>query len=252
MDIILSGTGEETFHEEVFNTLTHGFGIITAVIGFYLLVAVTTLQPKRSLYTTVGSVVFGISLIGVFTISTIYHSMGLISPDWKLLLQKFDHCVIYLVIAGTYTPLVTTLIMERGGHYKLGIFVLALEWVSATAGICVKLFVPISSIPPILSNGYYLFMGWAIVLIFKPAFKVTPKAVGLWIFLGGMSYSIGVGFLVFDSLWFNHGIWHIFVYGGAFFHFLAVLMTITNSVDLASTVKHVKDIMLHPTKIKVH
>jgi hemolysin III len=213
---------------------THGFGIISSIFCFYILLLVVSLHPKRSFYSGIGGVVFGLALLSVFSISTLYHSMGLIGSVWKEALQKLDHCVIYIVIAGTYTPIVTIIVMERGGYKGLGTFVLAVEWISAAIGIFTKLFIPISEIPPILSYGFYLFMGWAIVLVARPALHITPWPVFKWCLIGGVSYSTGVAFIVFDALHFNHGIWHMFVYCGAMAHFIAVLLALTDKPDVKS------------------
>jgi len=159
------------------------------------------------------------------------------------MMQKLDHCVIYIVIAGTYTPIVTMIVMERGGNYGLGAFVLGVEWVCAAIGILTKLFIPINDIPPVLSYGFYLFMGWAAVLVARPALKICPAPVLKWAFVGGMCYSIGVGFIVFDALHFNHGIWHMFVYFGAMSHFIAVLLTLTDTHCMPTLKASVKSLI---------
>lgn len=147
-------------------------------------------------------------------------------------MQKLDHCVIYIVIAGTYTPIITMIVMERGGEYGLGWFVLSIEWVCAIVGIISKVFIPIHMIPPVLSYGFYLFMGWACVLVARPALKICPWPVLKWCLIGGLSYSSGIAFIIFDSLHFNHSIWHVFVYCGAMSHFIAVLLALTDTHTL--------------------
>lgn len=253
LDVLLTGSHGETYYEEIANTLTHGFGFLSSVLCFYVLILVVTLHPKRSFYSGVGGVVFGLALLAVFSISSFYHSLGIWGSVWKPAMQKLDHCVIYIVIAGTYTPIVTIILMERAKKVGLGTFVLGLEWISALIGIGTKLFVPIELIPPVLSYGFYLFMGWAVVLVGPPAFKHCPWAVLKWCLIGGLSYSTGVAFIVFDALHFNHSIWHMFVYFGAMSHFVAVLMALTDTHTIKSLIENLSSILTEARhKHKVH
>jgi hemolysin III len=253
LDILLSGTHEETFFEEIANAATHGFGFLCAVLCFYVLILVVTLHPKRSFYSGIGGIVFGMALLAVFSISSFYHALGIWGSVWKPAMQKLDHCVIYIVIAGTYTPIVTIILMERGKKIGLGTFVLGVEWISAIVGIGTKLFVPIHDIPPVLSYGFYLFMGWAIVLVAAPALKYCPFSVFKWCLIGGLSYSFGVAFIVFDALHFNHSIWHMFVYFGAMSHFVAVLLALTDTHDIKSLRENLSSILTEARpKQKVH
>lgn len=246
-------TIRRTFALRPKNRATHGFGILSSIFCFYVLLLVVTLHPKRSYYSGIGAIVFGLALLSVFSISTFYHSLGIAGSVWKLAMQKLDHCVIYIVIAGTYTPIVTMIVMERGGHYGLGWFVLAVEWVSAIVGIFTKLFIPISDIPPVLSYGFYLFMGWAVVLVARPALKITPWPVFKWCLIGGLSYSIGIAFIIFDALHFNHSIWHMFVYCGAMSHFVAVLMALTDTHDVKTLYGQVQSLLTESRiKQKIH
>ena len=211
--------------------------------GFCLLLATAVLQAKRTLYSAIGCIVFGFALVAVFSISTIYHTTCIVAPEWKIFLRSLDHCVIYLVIAGTYTPIVCLIVMERGKQTGLGYFVLALEWVSAAAGIAMKLLMDIDSIPPLLSTGYYLFMGWAVLIVIKPAAKLMPFSVFIWTLAGGLCYSFGVAFLLFDSLHFNHGIWHIWVIAGASAHFVAVMLAMTETHSLKDMVNYTSTLL---------
>lgn len=186
---------------------------------------------KWNYYKTIGSIVFGISLIILFTLSTVYHSLGLISQEHKRTMQAIDHIAIYFVIAGTYTPLVAVIIIDKGKHYKLGIFVLLLEWIAAAIGIYIKSTYSINELSKLVSNGYYLLMGWAIIIVIVPAKRLTPKVVKKWVFYGGLFYSSGVGFLIWEQLQFNHCIWHVFVIFGALTHYIAVLMVMTDSTS---------------------
>lgn len=225
------------------SSLTHGMGIVSSMCCFYILILVATLHPKRSYYSGAGGIVFGLALLAVFSISTFYHSLGIYGSAWKPIMQQLDHCVIYIVIAGTYTPIVTIIVMERGGNWGLGWFVLAIEWGCALVGIATKLFVPIQDIPPVLSYGFYLFMGWACVLVARPALKICPWPVLKWCFIGGMAYSLGIAFIVFDALHFNHSVWHLFVFCGAMSHFIAVLLALTGTPDVASLKENISSLI---------
>lgn len=217
--------------------------MVSSMACFYVLLLVVSLHHKRTLMNGLGGLVFGLALLTVFSISTLYHAVGATGSEWKGALQKLDHCVIYIVIAGTYTPIVTSVLIERGKSTVLGMLVLAVEWGSALLGIGTKLLVPIEDIPPFLSYGFYLFMGWALLLFGPTAIRVCPKPVIFWCLWGGISYSTGVAFVVFDSLHFNHAIWHTFVYFGAMTHFIAVLFALTDTHSLPELYDCVKTLV---------
>lgn len=180
-----------------------------------------------SYYKTIGSIIFGISIIVIFALSSTYHALGLVDEVYKSRMQAMDHIAIYFVIAGTYTPIILTLIIEKGKHYKLGICVLIMEWVAVIGGIYMKSNYVIDELPKLISNGYYLLMGWGIIIVFKPAIRLTPYIVKKWVLIGGLCYSFGVIFLIWEQLHFNHCIWHMFVIMGAFSHYLTVMFCIT-------------------------
>lgn len=196
-----------------------------------------------SYYKTIGSIIFGISLIVIFALSSTYHALGLFDEVYKSKMQALDHIAIYFVIAGTYTPIVLTIIVEKGRHFKLGIFVLAMEWIAAAIGIYIKANYVIDDLPKIISQGYYLLMGWGIVIIIKPAIRLTPYIVKKWVFIGGLCYSFGVIFLVWEQLQFNHCIWHLFVIMGAFSHYLGVLFCITGKESIDELITFLYDIL---------
>jgi hemolysin III len=197
--------------EEMINTLTHGFGVILSVIGFFLLLLdpIAADDPVRM----VSYCIYGLSLFLLFLSSTIYH--GVKQPNLKKRFKLCDHCAIYLLIAGTYTPL-----MLNAVDNKFGYIMLAFIWLLAFAGITFKL---------IFHHKYKLFsvvtyLGMGLIsLTFINYLMVALTTKGLlWLMIGGIFYSVGTIFYVIKRIPFNHAIWHIFVLAGAISHFIMV------------------------------
>lgn len=197
--------------EEVANTLTHGFGLILSLAGFVFLVALTVWKGDG--WHIASSLIYGLSLVTLYTASTLYHFS--ISEKAKQRLQLVDHCCIYLLIAGSYTPF--TMIVLRDG---IGPYLFIFAWVFAAVGIMMKIFFVIKSGP--LSALTYLLMGWIGVVAVQPlylAIGIVPIAL---IVAGGISYSIGTIFFGWHSIKHHHAIWHLFVLGGSVLHFIAI------------------------------
>ncbi|MGH9949130.1 MAG: PAQR family membrane homeostasis protein TrhA [Pyrinomonadaceae bacterium] len=197
--------------EEVANSLTHGFGLLLSIAGFAFLVWLAA--AKGDAWYVASSVVYGSSLVVLYLASTLYHSET--APERKYKLQIVDHCCIYLLIAGSYTPFL--LIVMRG---SLGFGLLAFVWAFALFGISMKLiFRGRFNAVGVIS---YLAMGWISVFAIQPLYlALGAKPVALAV-AGGLSYSIGVIFFGWKTLKHHHAIWHVFVLGGSVFHFLAI------------------------------
>ncbi|MBL8181420.1 MAG: hemolysin III family protein [Blastocatellia bacterium] len=197
--------------EEAANSLTHGFGLVLSLIGFVILVTLASLNG--SVWHIASAVVYGLSLIVLYGASTFYHSA--ITPRAKSNLQLFDHCCIYLLIAGSYTPF--ALIVLRDG---IGFGLLAFAWIFAAVGIITKVVFEIRS--GFVSATIYLIMGWVGVIAMEPLHAAVGIVPLILAALGGLSYTLGIVFFGWKSIKHHHAIWHIFVLGGSVFHFIAI------------------------------
>lgn len=197
--------------EEVANTLTHGFGLVLSLIGFVILVMLASLNG--SFWHIASAVVYGLSLITLYGASTFYHSAT--TPRAKSNLQLVDHCCIYLLIAGSYTPF--ALIVLRDG---IGFGLLAFAWIFALVGIITKVVFEIRS--GFVSATIYLIMGWVGVIAMDPLYTAVGIIPLVLAALGGLSYTLGIVFFGWKSIKHHHAIWHLFVLGGSVFHFIAI------------------------------
>jgi len=197
--------------EEFANTITHGFGLVLSVAAFIFLVVLAGV--KGDFWYVASSVLYGLSLVTLYAASTFYH--GATSPELKRKLQILDHCCIYLLIAGTYTPF--TLVVLRSG---IGETMFLFVWAFAIAGITAKLI--FGKRFPIASVLSYLVMGWIGVFAIGPIFNALGAAPLALVVAGGIAYSIGVIFFAWKSIRHHHAIWHVFVLVGSVLHFLAI------------------------------
>lgn len=198
--------------EELWNSLTHGFGIPIALVGWVVLVYFSLHFGDPLML--VACSVYGLSLVLLYSASTLYHSMR--SLRWKKAFLIFDHCCIYLLIAGSYTPF--ALGPLRG---PLGLSVLAVIWFMAIIGVvreCLQ-----ARRGGVLSAVIYLIMGWLSLAIIVPLYMELPRPGFFALIAGGVLYSLGVVFYLSRKLKFHHAIWHLFVLGGSICQFFAVL-----------------------------
>ncbi|NIF03091.1 hemolysin III family protein [Pantoea sp. Acro-805] len=198
--------------EEIANSISHGIGCIFGIVGLVLLL--TQAVEMRADITAITSYsLYGGSMILLFLASTLYHAIP--HQKAKHWLKKFDHCAIYLLIAGTYTPF---LLVGLKSPLAQGLMVVI--WSLALAGIIFKL--TIAHRFKVLSLVTYLSMGWlSLVVIYQLAIKLS--AGGVWLLAaGGIVYSLGVIFYVSRRIPYNHAIWHGFVLGGSILHFCAI------------------------------
>lgn len=196
--------------EEFLNALTHGFGALLGIIGLVFLIIFNNQKTEWSLLSVI---IYGFSVIILFSASTLYHS---VRPDFhKHYFRIIDHISIYLLIAGTYTP-VCLITLEQSRGWPLFWTV----WGIATFGIVLKLF--LTGRFEIFSTLLYLVMGWLIVFDFSAlSDSVNPNAI-LLLFGGGLFYTLGIIFYVIEKIPYNHVIWHFFVLGGAICHFFMI------------------------------
>lgn len=198
------------------DVVTHGLGAVASIVGLAILCAFTA--ARDSAFDMAAVAIFGASLVTLYTASTLYHS---VSKEGRLkeMLKIFDHASIFLLIAGTYTPIAAIALIDG-----VGVTVLILIWSLALVGVIFKLFS--TGKYEKVSVGLYLAMGWLVVFFGKSALgELSTEAVVL-IAAGGLSYSLGVIFYLWEKLPFNHAIWHLFVLGGSVLHYLAILLYI--------------------------
>ena len=204
---------EEKWHKrnELANSLTHGLGCLLSIIGFFFLLQIPLAEGNSWKLLAFG--VYGLSLITLYSASTLYHSFQ--NKRLKHIFHVMDHCAIYLLIAGSYTPF--TLIPLHGfwGWTLFGII-----WTLATIGIIFKiLFIHRFRI---LSTIIYMVMGWLVLIAAEPLSANLSIQGIYWLITGGISYTIGVFFFVLDRIPFFHAIWHLFVIGGSVCHYFAI------------------------------
>ncbi|MFH8135537.1 hemolysin III family protein [Pantoea osteomyelitidis] len=198
--------------EEIANSISHGLGCVFGIVGLILLLT-QAIEMRADAMALTSYSLYGGSMILLFLASTLYHAIP--HQKAKRWLKKLDHCAIYLLIAGTYTPFLLVGLKSPLAH---GLMVVI--WSMALAGIIFKL--TIAHRFKILSLVTYLSMGWlSLIVIYQLALKLS--AGGIWLLAaGGIVYSLGVIFYVARRIPYNHAIWHAFVLGGSACHFCAI------------------------------
>jgi hemolysin III len=205
--------------EEFANTITHGFGLLLSIAGFVVLVVMASLNGD--FWYILSSVMYGLSLVVLYAASTFYH--GATHPERKKTLQIVDHCCIYILIAGSYTPF-TLVVLRDGIGQSLFIFI----WLFAVTGITAKLV--FGTRYPAISVISYLVMGWIGILAVQPLFAALGIMPVALVVAGGIAYSIGTIFFGWHSIKHHHAIWHVFVLLGSIFHFLAIALYVAPTV----------------------
>jgi hemolysin III len=205
---------EQSWGEELANALSHGLGLLLAIVG--LPVLVVRADHLGSGYAMAGALSFGGSAVLLYLASTLYHAIP--QPRVKAIFRALDHMAIYLLIAGTYTPIALGVL--RGGW---GWSLFGLIWGLALAGVLFKALGGLRF--PHLSTALYVAMGWVGLIAIHPLW-VHMEAGGLiWLSVGGLAYTLGVVFFVLDEkVRYSHFIWHLFVLAGTICHFFAVLL----------------------------
>ena len=202
----------QSLGEEIANSVSHGIGLLLALIGFAILI-VAALQ-RGDVLEIVGATVFATAMVLLYATSTLFHAFP--HSRTKRVFQILDHSAIYLMIAGTYTPF--TLGVLRG---TWGWILLALVWSMAVAGIVLKAFSGIRY--NTASTLVYIAMGWLVVIAADEVWTLVPKWGIFWLFAGGVAYTLGAVFFLAERIRYLHFVWHLFVIAGSACHFIAVL-----------------------------
>ena len=202
------------YHGEKLNSITHLVGAVLALIGFGALLTIS--MQTRNWLLTASFCIFGLTLVLLYTMSTLYHSFH--PPKLKKIFRKLDHVSIYLLIAGTYTPYMLVSLRESNG-----LTMLALIWTMAIIGLLLDIF--ISRRIEWLQVLIYLLMGWICTFNFSALQAAISTNGIMWLTAGGIAYTVGIIFYVLDGL--NkldhaHGIWHLFVLCGSICHFISI------------------------------
>jgi hemolysin III len=203
---------DQSLGEELANSISHGLGLVAALIGAPVLILEAWRGGDRLFL--VGTIIFACAMLLVYLGSTLYHAWP--PGPVKSVLQVVDHSAIFLLIAGTYTPF--TLGPLRG---TLGWTILALVWMLALFGVVLKSVVGTQRRTR-LSMTLYLGMGWLVLVAFRPLILHVPLTGVLWLVAGGLAYTGGVFFFVQKRSRYRHFIWHLFVLLGTACHFFAI------------------------------
>ncbi|WP_084631097.1 PAQR family membrane homeostasis protein TrhA [Ferrimonas senticii] len=214
----MSTTSSYSTGEEIANAVTHGIGVAAAIVGLTLML--TKGIPVLSSNEIVAISIYGASMVLMFLSSTLYHSI--VNHRAKAVLKRIDHCAIYLLIAGSYTPF---MLIALGDSAAL--WLLALIWTLALAGVVFKaLFVNRFKR---LALATYLLMGWSSLVVIWQLWQVLPTGGFMLLLIGGLCYSIGTIFYAIKSKPYFHAIWHLFVLAGASCHCVAVALFVIPS-----------------------
>lgn len=203
-----------TLGEEIFNAVTHGVGVLLAVAALVLMTVISAKYGNA--LCIVSSVIYGVSLIVMYTASTFYHALT--NKTAKKVFRILDHGAIFLLIAGTYTPYTLIAMNNLTGFILFGII-----WTMAILGITVN------SIDlkkyAIMSVVCYVLMGWAIVFAIKPLIAVLSGTGLALLVAGGIVYTAGIAFYAFGSkVRYFHPVWHLFVLAGSMLHYFSIFL----------------------------
>ena len=203
------------YRGELFNSITHLVGTVIALIGTTVLITLAVVAGPGGARRLTALAVYGAMLVILYLSSTLYHSFS--HGKVKKFFHVFDHCAIYLLIAGTYTPF--TLVTLHGAW---GWTLFAVVWTLAIAGVAKDAF--LHGRFRAVSVALYVLMGWLVVIAFKPLQQALPAAGIAWLLAGGLVYTAGLLFFALSNkIAHTHGVWHLFVIGGSVCHYVAVL-----------------------------
>ena len=217
--LLLKNHVNQTQVEEIVNSLLHLVGAALGIAALAILVVLSAEQ--RDTYKVVGCTIFGITLILMYSASALYHAVR--KPFWKRIYKIVDHSAIYLLIAGTYTPILLVTLHGAWGWTLFGII-----WGLALGGLIFKFF--FTGRFEYASTIIYLGMGWLAIVAIKPIYHALPADGLAWLAAGGLSYTLGVVFYMWDRLHFGHAIWHLFVLGGSICHFFLILYYVVPAI----------------------
>lgn len=204
--------GRYTVKEEIFNSITHGIGALLSLVALVVLVSFASIQGDA--WRIVSFSIYGFTLFFLYLSSTLYHSI--FHEKTKKVFRILDHASIYLVIAGSYTPI---LLVGMEGVWRWILF--ALIWSLAITGIVLKA-INLNK-TKIYSTALYVGMGWMVIFAIKPMLAMIPIGLLVWLLVGGLFYTFGIIFYASKRIPYAHGIWHLFVLGGSIAHFMGIL-----------------------------
>ena len=197
--------------EEKLNVLTHALGIILSAIALPILITKSLLYSN--FWHKASFIIYGLSLLTLYCASTFYHAAK--EPSIRRKLNILDHAAIYVLIAGSYSPLCLV-----GLYSELGWQMFVFVWIFALAGVILKLF--FTGKYDKLSTILYLIMGWQIIFFIKPLIQNLSSEALFFLILGGVFYTIGAIFYSIGKIKYNHAIFHVFVLLGSFSHFITI------------------------------
>ena len=206
----------QTLGEEIANSITHGIGAGLSIAALVILVVLAS--RRGDVWRIVSFSIYGASLILLYLSSTLYHSF--VNPKIKNIFRIIDHSAIYLLIAGSYTPITLTFMRGAWGWTLFGIV-----WGIALGGITLTILL-LDKLKALLVLSYVV-MGLLVIIAIKPMIEMVPRGMIVWLFIGGAFYLLGVIFYLWKRLPYHHPIWHLFVLGGSISHFLGVLFYLT-------------------------
>lgn len=208
---------KQKYTEEIFNSISHGIAAIASIIGFIALIMFSNINQKWVLFSTI---IYGLSLIVLYTSSTLYH--GFRNKKIKHIFRVLDHCSIFILIAGTYTPIVLISIGGTTGWWIFGI-----QWTLVLIGLIFKIFY--TGKYEIISILIYIIMGWMIVFKWNHLTSTISNSAFNLILAGGIIYTIGIFFYLLDTkIKYFHFIWHLFVITGSILHYIVIFKYVVN------------------------
>lgn len=213
---------EQTSDEEKANYITHGVGVLFALVTIPLLIISAV---EKSTYSTVWGVsVYGFGMLMVYTASTVYHAVKQ-NTNTKRILRIWDHIGIFVMIGGSYTPLVI-----KYTPAETATIFLSVMWTAILLGSLLKIF--FTGKYTLLEVAIYLALGWMAVFIIRPLIANVPAQIFMYILASGIFYSIGVVFYLWKRLQYHHAVWHLFVLAGTLAHFFAVYNSIPINIKV--------------------
>lgn len=202
-----------TLGEEIFNSVSHGIGAGLSVAGTVVLIVMSVLHTDP--WGVVSSCIYGASLIILYTMSTLYHSFT--NKKAKAFFRIMDHNTIFLLIAGTYTPI--TLYFLKG---PMGWVLFGIVWASAIFGIVMNsVNLEKARIPSIFC---YIGMGWVVIFAIKPLTQAMTNISSVFLLIGGGFYTLGIIFYAIKKIKYFHSVWHLFTIAGSVFHYFSILL----------------------------
>ena len=206
----------QTPSEEIANSIIHGIGAALSIAALVILVVLAS--RRGDAWRIMSFSIYGATLFLLYLSSTLYH--GFVNPKIKNIFRILDHSAIYLLIAGSYTPITLTLMRGVWGWTLFG-----LAWAMAIGGIVVTALL-LDKLKVLLVSSYVV-MGLMAVIAIKPMIQMLPRGMIIWIFIGGACYILGIIFYLWKRLLYHYTIWHLFVLGGSISHFLGILFYLT-------------------------